>query len=57
MRVMLAPRLAAGKAHQFQAGERLATLDFRYQARTVRVPVRAAETLSAPSLLYRLTRL
>jgi serine-type D-Ala-D-Ala carboxypeptidase (penicillin-binding protein 5/6) len=57
MSVAVAPKLKAGEAHELNAGERLATVSFRYHGRDIQLPVQAAAKLPAPSLFYRLTRL
>ena len=57
VRVVVAPRFRSGKFHQLTAGERVATLEIRYNGEIVELPVRAAAKLPPPSLLYRLTRL
>ena len=57
MRLAVAPKLKAGEDHELNAGERVATVSFRYHGRDIQLPVRAAAKLPAPSLFYRLTRL
>ena len=57
MRVVTSPQLTARKLHQIRPDEQLATVEIRYDGRTIELPVKGAAKLPPPSLLYRLTRL
>ncbi len=57
MRVVVEPQLRAGKVHEVEPDEQLATVRIRYDGRAIDLPVRAAWKLPPPSLFYRLTRL
>ena len=57
VRVIVAPKYRARKFDRLSAGERMGTVEIRYNGESLALPVRAAAKLPPPSLFYRLTRL
>jgi D-alanyl-D-alanine carboxypeptidase (penicillin-binding protein 5/6) len=57
MRVTVAPQFAERRFHELKEGERMATVDIRYNGQNLELPVRAAAKLPPPSFFYELTRL